>query len=283
MAGVLRAIRAWRAERNRPAVLQGSGGPALCRGFQTIPHSGPANLRVAVVAPVDEFFASILSERGRLFAATLGFVAAMVPIVFFIGSLLSQIAAGAGRGDRPDSEVRALFAPPVRSVIREIDELGRSVSTMRTVTRDIFAFRAAAAGGEADRDRNAASTRWNASGSHAVVLRRRRISPKSRRRRIPARVMQYTSRYFAAMSHEIMTPCRHRRQIHRRCHHGDLERAGRRSGPCRQCLRRRARLSTRQCPPQCRVRAGRMAGVPNADWPSHRRGRRRQHRSRKTG
>ena len=58
--------------------------------FQTIPQSGPANLRVAVVAPVDEFFANILSERGRLFAATLGFVAAMVPIVFFIGSLLSR-------------------------------------------------------------------------------------------------------------------------------------------------------------------------------------------------
>jgi adenylate cyclase len=65
-------------------------GRLYAAAFQTIPRSGPANLRVAVVAPVDEFFASILSERGRLFVATLGFVAAMVPIVFFIGSLLSK-------------------------------------------------------------------------------------------------------------------------------------------------------------------------------------------------
>ena len=65
-------------------------GRLYAAAFRTIPHSGPAKLHVAVVAPVDEFFANILSERGRLFAAALAFVGLMVPIVYFVGSLLSR-------------------------------------------------------------------------------------------------------------------------------------------------------------------------------------------------
>src|SRR5260370_24983757 len=90
MAGVLKAIRTWRANGRSEQFYWDSSGRLYAAAFQIIPNSGPANLRVAVVAPVDEFFASILSERRRLFAATLGFVALMVPIVFFIGSLLSR-------------------------------------------------------------------------------------------------------------------------------------------------------------------------------------------------
>ena len=104
MAGVLRAIRAWRANGIAQQFFADPAGRRYAAAFQTIPRSGPANLRVAVVAPVDEFFAAILSERGRLFAATLAFVAAMVPIVFFIGSLLSRsLRALADETDRIQS------------------------------------------------------------------------------------------------------------------------------------------------------------------------------------
>jgi adenylate cyclase len=79
------------------------------------------------MAPVDEFFASILSERGRLFAATLGFVAAMVPIVFFIGSMLSRSLRSLAEETDRIQRFEPSIAPPVHSIIREIDELGQSV------------------------------------------------------------------------------------------------------------------------------------------------------------
>ena len=179
-------------------------GRRYAAAFQTIPRSGPANLRVAVVAPVDEFFAGILSERGRLFAATLAFVAAMVPIVFFMGSLLSQIAAGAGRRDRPDPEVRAFDRPPVRSMIREIDDLGHSVSTMRTVTEAFSRFvprRLVERLIETGTPLQLGGTRREVTLLFSDIANFTEITEKAE----PSLVMQHTSRYFAAMSHEIMS------------------------------------------------------------------------------
>ena len=90
-------------------------GRLYAAAFQTISDAGPANLRVAVVAPVDEFFGSILSERRRLFFATLAFVAGMVPIVFAIGSLLSKsLRALADETDR----IQNSSPPPRRRYVR---------------------------------------------------------------------------------------------------------------------------------------------------------------------
>ena len=173
MAGVLKAIRAWRADEISEQFFVDPAGPALCRGFSDNPRSGPANLRVAVVAPVDEFFASILSERGRLFAATLAFVAAMVPIVFFIGSMLSRSLRALADGNRSDPEVRAGH----RTAGAFDDPRDRRSRPFRLHDAyddtDVFALRAAAAGGAADRNRDADATRRHAKGSHAAVLRRR--------------------------------------------------------------------------------------------------------------
>jgi adenylate cyclase len=204
MAGVLKAIRAWRDSGISQQFFQDPAGRLYAAAFQAIPHSGPANLRVAVVAPVDEFFASILSERGRLFAIALGFVALMLPIVFLLGSLLS----GALRtlADETDRIQRFEFsaAPPVHSMIREIDELGRSVSTMRTVTQTFSRFvprrlveKLIATGTPLQ----LGGTRREVTLLFSDVVNFTEITEKAD----PARVMQYTSRYFAAMSHEIMT------------------------------------------------------------------------------
>jgi adenylate cyclase len=204
MAGVLKAIRAWRESGISQQFFQDPAGRLYAAAFQAIPNSGPANLRVAVVAPVDEFFASILSERGRLFAIALGFVALMLPIVFLIGSLLS----GALRtlADETDRIQRFEFsaAPPVRSMIREIDELGRSVATMRTVTQTFSRFvprrlveKLIATGTPLQ----LGGARREVTLLFSDVVNFTEITEKAD----PARVMQYTSRYFAAMSHEIMT------------------------------------------------------------------------------
>src|SRR5271168_1250130 len=128
MAGVLKAIRAWRANGISEQFFRDPAGRLYAAAFRTILNSGPAKLHVAVVAPVDEFFANILSERGRLFAAALAFVGLMVPIVYFLGSLLSRsLRALAEETDRIQ-KFEPSTAPPVRSMIREIDELGHSVS-----------------------------------------------------------------------------------------------------------------------------------------------------------
>ena len=170
--------------------------------FQTIPRSGPANLRVAVVAPVDEFFASILSERGRLFATALAFVALMVPIVFFIGSLLSRSLRSLAQ--RPTgSRFQPAVAPPVRSMIREIDDLSHSVSTMRTLVETFSNFvpkRLVQQLVETGNAMTLGGARREVTVLFTDVVNFTGITEN----KDPAQVMLYTSRYFAAMSDAIM-------------------------------------------------------------------------------
>ncbi|SHK98854.1 adenylate cyclase [Bradyrhizobium lablabi] len=203
MAGVLKAIRAWREGGISQQFFHDPAGRLYAAAFQAIPHSGPANLRVAVVAPVDEFFASILSERGRLFAIALGFVALMLPIVFLIGSLLSR--ALRTLADETDRIQRFEFsaAPPVHSMIREIDDLGRSVATMRTVAQTFSRFvprRLVEKLIETGTPLQLGGVRREVTLLFSDVVNFTEITEKAD----PARVMQYTSRYFAAMSQEIM-------------------------------------------------------------------------------
>jgi adenylate cyclase len=204
MAGVLKAIRAWRAGGMSEQLFADPAGRLYAAAFQSIPYAGPANLRVAVVAPVDEFFANILSERGRLFAATLGFVAAMVPIVFFMGSMLSRsLRALAVETDRIQ-RFEPSAAPPVRSIIREIDDLGHSVATMRSVTQTFSRFvprRLVERLIETGTPMQLGGTRREITLLFSDVVSFTAITEKAD----PTQVMQYTSRYFAAMSHEIMS------------------------------------------------------------------------------
>jgi len=203
MAGVLKAIRVWRAEGVSEQLFRDPAGRLYAAAFQTIPHSGPANLRVAVVAPVDEFFGSILSARARLFVAALVFVGLMVPIVYFVGSLLSRsLRALAEETDRIQ-RFQPAATPPVRSSIREIDELGRSVATMRSVTETFSQFvprRLVESLVETGTPMALGGTRREVTLLFSDVVNFTEITETAD----PALVMQYTSRYFAAVSREIM-------------------------------------------------------------------------------
>ncbi len=203
MGGVLGAIRAWRENWVAEQFFHDPGGRLYAASFQTIPRSGVAGLRVAVVAPVDEFFANILSERGRLFAATLGFVAAMVPVVFFIGALLSRSLRALAQETDRIQRFQPQAAPPVRSVIREIDELGRSVSTMRTLVQTFSNFvpkRLVQQLVETGDAMKLGGTRREVTVLFTDVVNFTGLTEN----RDPAQVMQYTSRYFAAMSEAVM-------------------------------------------------------------------------------
>lgn len=203
MAGVIEAIRAWRASGISEQFFNDPAGRLYAAAFQTIPRSGPANLRVAVVAPVDEFFTSILSERGRLFVATLGFVAAMVPIVFFIGSMLSKsLKTLAEETDRIQT-FRPAVAPSVNSAIREIDDLGRSVSTMRILVQT-FAHFVPKHLVQQLMETGDAMTLGGVRREVTVLFTDVVNFTGLTENRDPAQVMQYTSRYFAALSAAIM-------------------------------------------------------------------------------
>ena len=203
MAGVLKAIRASRADGISQQFFTDPAGRLYAAAFQKIPDSGPSNLRVAVVAPVDEFFANILSERRRLFFATIGFVAAMVPIVFFIGSMLSRsLRALAVETDRIQ-RFQPQVGPPVRSAIREIDDLGRSVSTMRTLVQTFSNFvpkRLVQQLVETGDAMKLGGARREVTVLFTDVVNFTGITEN----RDPSQVMQYTSRYFAALSEAIM-------------------------------------------------------------------------------
>jgi adenylate cyclase len=203
MAGVLKAIRASRADGVSQQFFSDPAGRLYAAAFQKIADSGPANLRVAVVAPVDEFFADILSERRRLFVATLGFVAAMLPIVFVIGSILSKsLRALADETDRIQRFEPAI-APPVHSAIREIDELGHSVSTMRTLVQTFSNFvpkRLVQQLVETGDAMSLGGARREVTVLFTDVVNFTGMTEN----RDPTQVMLYTSRYFAALSDAVM-------------------------------------------------------------------------------
>jgi adenylate cyclase len=202
MSGVLTAINAWRASGVPEQFFNDRAGRLHAAAFRDIPIAGETKLRMAVVAPVEEFFASILSERGRLFAIALGFVVLMLPIVFLMGSLLSgSLRALAVETDRIQ-RFEPSTAPPVRSMIREIDELGRSVSTMRTVAETFSRFvprRLVEQLIETNTPLQLGGTRREVTLFFSDIVNFTEITEKAD----PARVMQYTSRYFAAVSEEI--------------------------------------------------------------------------------
>ena len=128
----------------------------------------------------------------------------MVPIVFFLGSMLSRsLRALAEETDRIQ-RFEPSIAPPVHSIIREIDELGQSVATMRTVTQAFSHFvprRLVERLIETGTPLQLGGTRREVTLMFSDVVNFTEITEKAD----PTRVMQYTSRYFAAMSQEIMS------------------------------------------------------------------------------
>jgi adenylate cyclase len=93
------------------------------------------------MAPLDEFFAEIEAGRRRMVLLALSFVLAALPVVWGIGSMLSRsMKALAWETDRIQRFETSGPTKEVRSIIREIDDLGQSVATMRTVVRTFASF-----------------------------------------------------------------------------------------------------------------------------------------------
>ncbi len=202
MSGVLSAIHAWRTSGVPQQLFRDPGGRLYAAAFREIPIAGNANMRLAVLAPVDEFFANILSERNRLFGITIGFVLLMLPLVFLIGALLSRSLRALAVETDKIQKFELISVPPVRSWIREIDDLGRSVSTMRTVTQTFSNFipkRLVEQLIRTGTPLQLGGTRREVTLLFTDVEDFTPITEKAD----PSLVMQYTSRYFAVISEEI--------------------------------------------------------------------------------
>jgi adenylate cyclase len=194
---------AWRSGGSAEQFFQ-SGDRTYVAAFREIETARSAGLNLAVVAPLDEFFGEIEAARRSLFMVAIGFVGATLPLAILIGWLLSgnlrRIAAETDRIQRfeLDDNTRQ-----IRSVIREIDDLGRSIATMRTVVRTFASFvprrlvQRLIETGEAFRlggaRREVTIMFTDIAGFTAIT-----------ENADPEQVMLYTSRYLAALSDAVM-------------------------------------------------------------------------------
>jgi adenylate cyclase len=202
--GLAQAIQSWRRGGGAQQFFADQTGRAYVAAFHSVETAGPANIRLAVVAPLDEFYSQIISERRTLFALALGFVIATLPLAFWLGSLMARSMRELARQTDEIQRFQIADRPRLRSMIDEIDELGRSVFTMRTVVRNFSSFiprqivRQLIESG--------ASLELGGSRREITVLFTDIADFTAKTEKAdPSQVMIYTSRYFAALSEEIMS------------------------------------------------------------------------------
>ncbi|MFG3597996.1 hypothetical protein [Bradyrhizobium sp. RDI18] len=138
--GVLQAVRAWRKGGASQQFFADEAGRAYVAAFHDIETAGNANIKLAVIAPLDEFFAKIISERTGLFALAMGFVLGMLPLAIWLGSMLARSLRDLAQQTDEIQHFRLADRPRLHSMIDEINELGRSVFTMRRVIRNFSSF-----------------------------------------------------------------------------------------------------------------------------------------------
>ncbi len=98
-SGLAPAIRSWRQSGRAQQFFTDATGRSYVAAFHRLDTAGSANIQLAVIAPLDEFFSTIIAERRTLFAMAIGFVLAMLPLAFGLGSHSGEIAAPTGQPD----------------------------------------------------------------------------------------------------------------------------------------------------------------------------------------
>ena len=203
MAGVLQAVETWRKGGSSQQFFSDDADRAYVAAFRGIETAGNANIKLAVIAPLDEFFAKIISERNRLFVLTLGFVLGMLPFAIWLGSLLARSLRKLAQQTDEIQNFQLADRPRLQSMIDEINDLGRSVFTMRTVIRNFSSF----VPQPIVRQLVETGTSLELGGARreVTVLFTDVADFTARTEKAdPADVMIFTSRYFAAFSEAIM-------------------------------------------------------------------------------
>jgi adenylate cyclase len=197
------AIQTWRDGGAAQQFFVGADDRTYLAAFEKIQTAGDANIRLAVVAPLDEFFSKIISERRRLFIVAMLFVAATVPFVLWIGAILARKLRRLARETDSIQRFELADRPRLHSAIREIDDLARSVSTMRTVVKNFSSF----VPKRLVQQLVSSGTAIELGGTRreiTVLFTDVEDFTAKTEKADPTDVMVFTSRYFAAMSETIM-------------------------------------------------------------------------------
>jgi len=203
LPGLSSAIEAWRGGGSPQQLFADPRGRIYVAGFHRVESTGGANVRFAEVAPLDEFFSRIVSERRALFALTLAFVGATLPLAFWLGSLMARPLRKLAQETDEIRRFEIADRPRIHSVIAEIEELGRSVYTTRSVVRGFASFIPK----QIVRQLIETETSLRLGGSRrevTVLFTDVADFTAKTEKADPSQVMIYTSRYFAALSKEIM-------------------------------------------------------------------------------
>ncbi|MGE9008122.1 cache domain-containing protein [Leptospira interrogans] len=203
LPGLMQAVGAWRKGGASQQFFADEAGRSYVAAFHGVETAGNANIKLAVIAPLDEFFAQIISERRGLFLLALGFVLGMLPLAIWLGSMLARSLRNLAQQTDDIQHFRLADRPRLRSVIDEINELGRSVFTMRTAVRNFSSFvprpivRQLIESG--------ASIELGGARREVTVLFTDVADFTAKTEKAdPSDVMIFTSRYFAALSEAIM-------------------------------------------------------------------------------
>ncbi|VIO70958.1 adenylate/guanylate cyclase domain-containing protein [Bradyrhizobium ivorense] len=204
LSGLAPAIRSWRESGRAQHFFDDADGHTYVAAFHRIETAGNANIRLATVARLDEFFSTIIAERRILFAIAIAFVAAMLPLAFGLGSMLARSLRDLAHQTDEIQHFQLADRPRLKSMISEIDELGRSVFTMRTVIRSFASFIPR----QIVRQLIETGTALELGGTRreitALFTDVENFTAKTEKAD-PSNVMIHTSRYFAALSEAIMS------------------------------------------------------------------------------
>ncbi|MET4018950.1 adenylate/guanylate cyclase domain-containing protein [Bradyrhizobium sp. S3.2.12] len=196
-------IRSWRDGGAAQQFFADASGRTYVAAVHRLETAGSANIRMAMVAPLDEFYAQIIDERRTLFALALAFVGATLPFAFWLGSLMARPLRKLADETDAIQRFEITERPRVHSVIAEVEELGRSVFTMRSVVRSFASFI----------PRQIVRQLIETGSSLSLGGSRREVTvlftdvtdfTAKTERADPSQVMIHTSRYFAVLSDEIM-------------------------------------------------------------------------------
>lgn len=201
--GLTPAIAAWRRTGETVQFFDSRSGRTYVAAFRPVETASSANLRLGVFAPLDEFYQKVEAERRALITAAIGFVLATIPLAFFVGSMLSRSLMSLARETDSIQHFKFTETPRLRSPIREIDELGRSVFTMRTLIKTFASFvpkhlvqQLVQSGSEMTLGGN----RREVSVLFSDIADFTSLTENA----APDQVMLYTSRYFTALSEAVM-------------------------------------------------------------------------------
>ncbi len=195
-------IRSWRDGGAAQQFFADASGRTYVAAVHRLETAGSANIRMAMVAPLDEFYAQIIDERRTLFALALAFVGSRAAIRVLAG--IADGAAAAQLADETDAIQRFEIAERRASisVIAGIESLAARCSPCVSVVRSFASFIP-----------RQIVRQLIETGSLSLGGSRREVTvlftdvadftAKTERADL-SQVMIHTSRYFAVLSDEIM-------------------------------------------------------------------------------